>query len=156
MRWRLGDGTTKYGRVVRHRYAKPGLYDVRVVARDAVGNKSHATRTVLVKPAVLSATLTRKVIHVRRSAEWPRATRLELHVVGALPVRVQLRRTHKLDGRQVQASMQRRLDDDRAAIRLSSRIGGVSLPPGTYRITVLAEYDGKWLATKGPELRIKK
>ena len=77
-------------------------------------------------------------------------------MVGALPVRVQLRRTHKLDGREVRISMERSLDDDRATIRLSSRIGGVSLPTGIYRITVLAEYDGKWLATKGPELRIKK
>jgi PKD repeat protein len=36
--WTFGDGTTVVGAQVSHTYARPGLYTVRVVATDALGN----------------------------------------------------------------------------------------------------------------------
>ncbi|MCU0780834.1 MAG: PKD domain-containing protein, partial [Akkermansiaceae bacterium] len=49
--WEFGDGTSGEGSQVEHAYARPGVYDVTLRARDAKGLEARATRTVLAVPA---------------------------------------------------------------------------------------------------------
>ena len=47
--WDLGDGTTAHGVAIRHRYSKPGRYDVKLTVTDTAGlSNSSATDTVTV------------------------------------------------------------------------------------------------------------
>lgn len=47
--WRLGDGATATGAVVKHKFAKPGTYSVRLTVTDAAGQKSKVTHSVTVR-----------------------------------------------------------------------------------------------------------
>jgi PKD repeat protein len=48
-RWRMDDGTTKYGSSVTHSYSSEGSYDVQLRVEDSEGNYDYKTRTVNVE-----------------------------------------------------------------------------------------------------------
>ncbi len=47
LRWDFGDSTSAYGRRVRHRYPKPGLYPVRLIADDGTGLANGRSETFI-------------------------------------------------------------------------------------------------------------
>jgi PKD domain-containing protein len=48
--WSFGDGASASGAGVSHPYAAAGSYQVTLVARDAAGNETSATRQITVRP----------------------------------------------------------------------------------------------------------
>lgn len=47
--WSFGDGATAKGALVKHKFAKPGIYKVRLSVTDAAGQKARVTHSVTVK-----------------------------------------------------------------------------------------------------------
>ncbi len=47
LRWDFGDSTSAHGRFVRHRYPKPGLYPVRLIADDGAGLSNGRAETFI-------------------------------------------------------------------------------------------------------------
>ena len=82
--------------------------------------------------------LTKKAIHVTKSDLGPRSTELKLSLDADATVKVVLKRTKKVDGKAVKATLKKALAKGAAAIRLTSKVGAKKLPPGTYVVTVTA------------------
>jgi flagellar hook assembly protein FlgD len=91
---------------------------------------------VVPKPALTGVKLTKKTIHVLKSGEKPRATKLKMTLNTDATVKVVLKRTKKLHGKVVKATVRKALKKGPAAIKLTSKVGGKKLPPGTYKVKV--------------------
>jgi hypothetical protein len=119
-----------------------------VTATDSVGNATTRTGQVAVtapapppspaKPELTGVKLTNKTIHTTGSAAKPRATRLRLTLNVDATVVVRLKRTHHLKGKRVTARLDRSLEAGKRSIGMTSKVGGKKLPPGTYRVVVVA------------------
>jgi len=83
--------------------------------------------------------LTKKTIHVLKSDEKPRVTKLELTLNTDATVTVKLKRTKRVHGKTIKAGLTKALEKGSARVKLTSRIGSKKLPPGTYRVTVTAK-----------------
>ncbi len=161
--WTFGDGTTGSGASVTKIYSAAGTYGVSVTATDAVGNTTTRTGSVVVapgsnavvpKPALTGVKLTKKTIHVLKSDEKPRATKLKLTLNVDAKVVVKLKRTQKVKGKAVKAKLAKSLDAGKRVIRLTSKVGGKKLPPGTYKVTVFAKNAAGKSAPKTVRLKI--
>ena len=126
--WSFGDGTTGSGAAVSHTYASAGTYAVSVTVTDAVGNagpgreapsslrrRSSASGraagrppAATPKPELSGVKLTEKTIYVKGSDESPKATKLKLKLNTDAKVKVVLKRTKKVDGKTVKATVRRR------------------------------------------------
>jgi PKD repeat protein len=150
--WSFGDGVTASGASVSHTFAAAGSYAVSVTTTDAVGNASTRTGTTVVaaapvvtppaatpKPTLTGVKLTRKTIHVKGSDDSPKATKLKLKLNTDAKVKVLLKRTKKVDGKTVKATVKRALEQGSSVIKLTSKIGGKKLSPGTYKVVVTAK-----------------
>jgi hypothetical protein len=148
--WSFGDGGHATGASTTHTYAAAGSYPVSVTATDALGNSATLSGTTAVvaappvppKPAapVLSGVkLTKKTIHVVKSEDSPRATKLKLTLNTDAIVTVKLKRTKKVDGKAVKAKLSRAVTKGAATIKLTSKVSGKKLPPGTYKVSVTAK-----------------
>jgi hypothetical protein len=147
--WSFGDGSAGSGSSVSKTYAAPGTYAVSVTATDAVGNATTRTGSVVVapsavpvvvpKPQLTGVKLTKKTIHVVKSDEKPRSTKLKLTLNTAAKVVVKIKRTQKVKGKTVKAKVTKSLKAGKSAIRLTNKIGGTKLPPGKYKVTVTAK-----------------
>jgi hypothetical protein len=119
-----------------------------VTAADSVGNATTRTGQVavtastpqpsLAKPELTGVKLTKKAIHTTGSAAKPRATRLRFTLNVDAQVVVRLERTHHVKGKRVTARLARSLEAGKRSIGLTSKVGGNKLPPGTYRVVVVA------------------
>ena len=120
--WSFGDGTTASGASVGHTYANAGAYAVSVTVTDALGNARSRTGTTVVaaapvvtppaatpKPKLTGVKLTKKTIHVKGSDESPKATKLQLTLNTDAKVKVVLKRTKKVDGKAVKATVTKAL-----------------------------------------------
>jgi hypothetical protein len=56
LRWQLGDGSTATGTRVRHVYARPGRYGVKLTVTSDAGTHEQATMSLRVQPASIAAT----------------------------------------------------------------------------------------------------
>ena len=97
------------------------------------------TTSAALAPVLGHAVLTKEKIHVATSDSQPRATRLKCSLNVAAKVLVRLTRTQKIKGKAVVARLSRSLAAGKWAIRLTSRVGATKLPPGLYRLTVVAK-----------------
>ena len=164
--WTFGDGASGSGSSVTKTYGAPGTYPVSVTATDAVGNATTLTGSVVVtpspvvvvvpKPTLTGVKLTKKTIHVKGSDESPKATKLKLKLNTDAKVKVVLKRTEKVDGKAVKATVKKSLKKGASAIKLTSTIGSKKLPPGTYKIVVTAKNSVGTSAAKKVKLIIKK
>ena len=164
--WTFGDGASGSGSSVTKTYGAPGTYPVSVTATDAVGNATTLTGSVVVtpspvvvvvpKPTLTGVKLTKKTIHVKSSDESPKATKLKLKLNTDAKVKVVLKRTEKVDGKAVKATVKKSLKKGASAIKLTSTIGSKKLPPGTYKIVVTAKNSVGRSAAKTVKLTIKK
>ena len=177
--WSFGDGGTGSGSSVTRTFAAVGSYAVSVTATDAVGYATTLTGTVVVSPAPPVTTpttpvtrrprrhasaqadlsgvkLTKKTIHVVGSDEKPRATKLKLSLNVDATVVVKLKRTAKVDGKVVKAKLSLAMKSGQRAIRLTSKVGGKRLAPGTYRITVRATNAAGSSAAETVKLKVVK
>ncbi len=164
--WTFGDGASGSGSSVTKTYGAPGTYPVSVTATDAVGNATTLTGSVVVtpspvvvvvpKPTLTGVKLTKKTIHVKSSDESPKATKLKLKLNTDAKVKVVLKRTEKVDGKAVKATVKKSLKKGASAIKLTSTIGSKKLPPGTYKIVVTAKNSVGTSAAKKVKLIIKK
>ena len=66
----------------------------------------------------------------------PRATKLKLTLNTDAQVKVVLKRTKKVDGKAVKAIVTKALQKGAATMKLTSKVGGKKLPPGTYKVKV--------------------
>ncbi len=82
------------------------------------------------KPALTGVKLTKKTIHVLKSDEKPRATKLKLTLNTDAKVVIKVKRTKKIHGKTVKAKVTRSLKAGKSAIRLTSKVGAKKLPPG--------------------------
>ncbi len=150
--WSFGDGSSASGASVSHTFAAAGTYSVSVTVTDAVGNARTRTGMTVVaaapvvtppattpKPQVAGVRLTKKTIHVLKSDDKPTATKLKLSLNTDAKVTVRLKRTKKVDGKTVKAGLTKALDKGSSAIKLTSKVGGKLLPPGTYKVTMTAK-----------------
>jgi hypothetical protein len=172
--WSFGDGATASGASVSHTFAAAGSYAVSVTVTDAAGNARTRTGTTVVaaapvvtppvltppavtpKPQVTGLKLTKKTIHVVKSDESPRSTKLKLTLNTDSTVKVVLKRTKKVDGKTVKASLSKALKSGAATIKLTSKIGNKSLPPGTYKVKVTAKNSVGTSAATTVKLTIKR
>ena len=83
--------------------------------------------------------LTEKTIHVKGSDDSPKATKLKLKLNTDAKVKVVLKRTQKVDGKTVKATVKKALGKGSSAVKLTSKLGSKKLPPGTYKVTVTAK-----------------
>jgi hypothetical protein len=90
------------------------------------------------KPVLTGLKLTKKAIHVVKSADSPRATRLKLTLDTDATLKVKLKRTKLVNGKVVKAKVVKALTKGASAIKLTSKIGSKKLPPGVYKVTVTA------------------
>ncbi len=151
--WSFGDGTTASGPNVTHTFAAAGSYAVSVTTTDAAGNTRTQTGTTAVaaapvvvmpppatpKPSLTGVKLTTKTIHVVKSDASPRSTKLKLTLSSDAAVKVMLKRTKKVDGKAVKATTSKALKKGASSIKLTSKVDGLQLPPGTYKVTVTAK-----------------
>ncbi|MEO6509872.1 MAG: PKD domain-containing protein [Nocardioides sp.] len=152
--WTFGDGGTAAGASASHTYAAPGSYTVTATATDASGNATTRTAGIVVaaapvvvtpppaatpQPALTGVKLTKKTIHVVGSVDKPRATKLKLTLNTDAQVTVKVKRTKKVDGKTVKAKVVKSLTQGAGAVKLTSKVGGKKLPPGTYQVTVTAK-----------------
>ena len=173
--WSFGDGGIGSGPSVTRTFATVGSYAVSVTATDAAGYATTLTGTVVVSPAppvtpttptttgtpvptpILSGVkLTKKTIHVVGSDERPRATKLKLSLNVDATVVVKLKRTAKVDGKVAKAKQSLAMKSGQRAIRLTSKVGGKRLAPGTYRISVRATNTAGSSAAKTVKLKVVK
>jgi hypothetical protein len=164
--WTFGDGSSGSGSSVTKTYGAPGTYPVSVTATDAVGNATTRSGSVVVtaspvavvvpKPQLTGVKLTKKTIHVKGSDESPKATKLKLRLNTDAKVKVVLKRTQKVDGKTVKATVKKALKKGSSAIKLTSKVGGKRLPPGTYKIVVTAKNPVGRSAPTTVRLTIKK
>ena len=144
--WSFGDGATGSGAAVSHTYAAAGTYAVSVTVTDAVGNARTRTGTTVVarprssrrprptpKPTLTGVKLTKKTIHVKGSDESPKATKLKLKLNTDAKVKVVLKRTKKIDGKTVKATVTKALTKGSSAIKLTSKVGTRSSRPAPTR-----------------------
>ena len=82
--------------------------------------------------------LTKKAIHVAKSDLSPRSTKLKLTLDSDATVKLVLKRTTKVDGKNVKATVKKALAKGAATVKLTSKVGAKKLPPGTYVVTVTA------------------
>ena len=75
---------------------------------------------------------------MKGSDESPKATKLKLKLNTDAEVKVVLKRTKKVDGTTVKATVTKALTKGSSAIKLTSKVGSKKLPPGTYKVTVSA------------------
>ncbi len=147
--WSFGDGTAASGASVSHTYAGAGTYAVSVTVTDAVGNARTRTGSTVVtaapvvtppaatpKPKLTGVKLTKKTIHVVKSDDKPRSTKLKLTLNTDAKVKVVLKRTKKVHGKTVKATLTKALKQGAATIKLTSKVGSKQLPPGTYKVKV--------------------
>ena len=150
--WSFGDGTTASGPNVTHTFAAAGSYAVSVTTTDAAGNTRSQTGTTAVaaapvvvtppatpKPALTGVKLTKQTIHVVKSDASPRSSKLKLTLDTDATVKVVLKRTKKVDGKAVKATMTKALKKGTSTIKLTSKVGSKQLPPGTYKVSVTAK-----------------
>jgi hypothetical protein len=97
------------------------------------------TSAPAIPPLLRHVRLTSSTIHVKGSDESPKVTKLKLTLNTDAGVTVKLKRTMKIDGKTVKASLTKALEKGAAAIKLTSKIGSKKLPPGTYQVTVTAK-----------------
>jgi hypothetical protein len=97
------------------------------------------TSAPAIPPLLRHVRLTSSTIHVKGSDESPKVTKLKLTLNTDAGVTVKLKRTMKVDGKTVKASLTKALEKGAAAIKLTSKIGSKKLPPGTYQVTVTAK-----------------
>ena len=90
-------------------------------------------------PKLTGVKLTKKTIHVKGSDASPRSTKLKMTLNTDATVKVVLKRTKKLHGKVVKASLHKALKKGSAAIKLTSKVGKKLLPAGTYKVTVTAK-----------------
>jgi PKD repeat protein len=164
--WSFGDGTTASGATVSHTYAAAGSYAVAVTVTDAVGNARTRTGSVVVsakpvvvvvpEPQLTGVKLTKKTIHVKSSDESPTATKLKLKLNTDAKVKVVLKRTQKVDGKAVKATVTKALEKGSSAIKLTSKVGGKKLPPGIYKVKVTAKNSVGRSAATTVKLTIKR
>lgn len=167
--WSFGDGTNASGAAVSHTYASAGTYAVSVTVTDAVGNSRTRTGTTVVaaapvvtppavtpKPKLTGVKLTKKTIHVVKSDDKPRSTKLKLTLNTDAKVKVVLKRTKKVDGKAVKATLTKALKRGPAAIKLTSKVGGKKLPPGTYKVKVTGKNSVGTSAATTVKLTIKR
>ena len=164
--WTFGDGASGSGSSVTKTYGAPGTYPVSVTATDAVGNATTRTGSVVVtaspvvvvvpKPVLTGVKLTKKTIHVKGSDESPKATKLKLTLNTDAKVKVVLKRTKKVDGKAVKATVTKALTKGSSAIKLTSKVGGKKLPPGTYKVKVTAKNSVGRSAATTVKLTIKR
>ena len=107
-------------------------------------------------PILSAVKLTKKTIHVVGSDEKPRATKLKLSLNVDATVVVKLKRTAKVDGKVAKAKQSLAMKSGQRAIRLTSKVGGKRLAPGTYRITVRATNTAGSSAAKTVKLKVVK
>ncbi|HYH59491.1 MAG TPA: PKD domain-containing protein [Thermoleophilaceae bacterium] len=79
--WRFGNGESDTGARPRHKYAKPGRYEVKLTVRDSFGQEASITKTVEVR-AVLDVTVKAKPakIEVEQKPKGPKPEKVALKV----------------------------------------------------------------------------
>ena len=150
--WLFGDGTTAPGTSVSHAYAAGGTYTVGVTATDEAGHGVYRTGTVLVygKPTVTKVHLQRHRI-VRRGPAYLKKVRLAF--VLAAPGRVVVRLVKK--GKPARAKLVLAdLSSGRHRVVLRTRIDGVRLKPGLYKLKLVASNPAGTAKTKVVRLRV--
>ena len=93
---------------------------------------------------------------MKGSDESPKATKLQLTLNTDAKVKVVLKRTKMVDGKAVKAAVTKALTKGSSAIKLTSKVGGKKLPPGTYKVKVTAKNSVGRSAATTVKLTIKR
>ena len=93
---------------------------------------------------------------MKGSDKSPKATKLKLTLNTDATVKVVLKRTNKVDGKAVKATVTKALTKGSSAIKLTSKVGGKQLPPGTYKVKVTAKNSVGRSAATTVKLTIKR
>jgi PKD domain len=181
--WSFGDGTSGSGAETTHAYEAGGPHTVTLTVSDPTGLTATATSALLVDappappmpgpgpadtiaPSISAVSLTPSVFRVDARAAAarlvPRGTRVRFTLSEAARVRFAIRRGLRARGRWVAfGRFERQASAGRNAVRFSGRLrlGGRtrSLPPGRYRLTLVAtDSAGNRSAAKRLPFRIER